>query len=54
MRAVIEIILAIVITISAGSISKKIYFSIKKEAIIKVSTGLSSLEDFTHKLRSKK
>ncbi len=51
MRAIIEIFLAILFTVVSGTtilnLSSKI---IKKEAIIKVQKGLSSLESFTHKL----
>lgn len=51
MRAVIEIILAVVFTAVAGTtvlnFSSK---AIKKEALTKVQKGLSSLEDFTLKM----
>ena len=51
MRAIIEIFLAILFTVVSGntvlSFSTK---AIKKEAILKVHTGLPSLETFTKKL----
>ena len=54
MSAIIEILMAIIFTVVVGSgavgvISKVI----KKEAIIKVSGGLGSLELFTRKLTNK-
>jgi len=55
MRAVIEIILAIVFTALTGT--AVINFSskaIKKEALTKVQKGLPSLENFTKKLTSEK
>ena len=51
MRAIIEIFLAILFTVVAGSSMLK--FSnktIKKEALLKIQKGLPSLEDFTKKL----
>ena len=54
MRAIIEIFLAIIFSIVLGTSGAKIISAkIKKEAIIKVSGGLSSLEDFTGKLTKK-
>jgi len=54
MRAIIEITLALIFSIVIGTTGAKILSkSIKKEAIIKVSKGLSSLEDYTHKLTRK-
>jgi hypothetical protein len=54
MRAIIEIILAILFTVISGTtvfnISSK---TIKKEAITKVHKGLPSLEAFTKKLTKK-
>lgn len=51
MRAIIEIILAILFTFISGTtilnLSSK---AIKREAIIKVYKGLPSLENFTKKL----
>ena len=54
MRAIIEIFLAIIFTLSAGAISKEVYTNFKKETIIKVHVGLSPLEKFTAKLTEKK
>lgn len=55
MRAVIEIILAIVFTAITGTtvlnFSSK---AIKKEALIKVQKGLPSLENFTKKMTNHK
>lgn len=51
MRAIIEILLAILFTVVSGTtvlnLSSK---AIKKEAIIKVHKGLPSLENFTQKM----
>ena len=47
MRAIIEIALAIIFSVVMGTSGIKIISDgIKKEAIIKVSMGLSSLEDY--------
>lgn len=51
MRAIIEIILAILFTVITGTMA--LNFSskvIKKEALTKVQKGLPSLETFTRKL----
>ncbi len=54
MRAIIEIALALIFSIIVGTNSAKIISAnIKKEAVIKVSKGLSSLEDYTHRLTKK-
>ncbi len=51
MRAIIEIFLAIIFSVVVGSTGAKVLSAtIKKEAIIKVSGGLGSLESFTEKL----
>ncbi len=54
MRAIIEIALALIISVVMGaSAVKALSANIKKEAIIKVSGGLGSLETFTQKLTVK-
>ena len=54
MRAIIEIFLAILFTVVSGTTVLKISSkTIKKEAIIKVHKGLSSLESFTKKMTKK-
>jgi hypothetical protein len=54
MRAIIEIGLALIISTVVGTSGAKILSkNIKTEAIIKVRKGLSSLEDYTHKLTKK-
>ena len=54
MRAIIEIGLALIFSAVVGtSGAKMLSKNIKKAAIIKVSKGLSSLEDYTHKLTKK-
>jgi hypothetical protein len=51
MRAIIEIFLAIIFSVVIGSSgAKNLSATIKKEAIVKVSDGLGSLETFTRKL----
>jgi Zn-dependent protease len=51
MRTIIDIVLAVIFSVALGSGSLKAFNSImKKEALIKVQGGLSSLENFTHKL----
>jgi len=54
MRAIIEIILAILFTVATGTtvlnLSSK---TIKKEALLKVHKGLPSLESFTQKMTKK-
>ena len=54
MRAIIEIILAILFTVISGTtvlnLSSK---AIKKEALIKVQRGLPSLEAFSKKMTQK-
>ena len=54
MRAIIEIILAVLFTVITGSTA--LNFSskaIKKEALIKIQKGLPSLEAFSKKLTRK-
>ena len=55
MRAIIEILLAIIFTVVSGTtvlnLSSK---AIKREAIIKVHNGLPSLEAFTKEMTKKK
>ena len=54
MRAIIEIFLAIVFTVTLGfGATSLISSTVKKEAIIKVSDGLGSLVTFTEKLTKK-
>ncbi|MBT7608462.1 MAG: hypothetical protein HN576_01820 [Bacteriovoracaceae bacterium] len=51
MRAIIEIFLAIIFSgVIGSSCAKFLSATIKKETIIKVSSGLGSLESFTKKL----
>ena len=51
MRTIIEIFLAIIFSVIVGTNGAKILSAtIKKEAIIKVSGGLGSLENFTRRL----
>ena len=51
MRAIIEIFLAIIFSVVVGSGSLKVINAkVKKEAIVKVSGGLGSLEYFTQRL----
>ncbi|WP_164848505.1 hypothetical protein [Halobacteriovorax sp. HLS] len=54
MRAIIEVALAVIFSVAMGASGVKILSAnIKKEAIIKVSGGLGSLENFTQNLTSK-
>lgn len=54
MRAVIEIILAIVFTAVTGTTVLKFSSkAIEREALTKVQKGLPSLQDFTSKMTSK-
>tara|TARA_R110002072_G_scaffold534_6_gene3962 strand:- start:140548 stop:140712 length:165 start_codon:yes stop_codon:yes gene_type:complete len=54
MRAIIEIFLAIIFTVTTGtSILNFSSKTIKKEAIIKIQKGLPSLEAFTKKMTKK-
>ncbi len=51
MRAIIEIILAILFTVISGTTVLKLSSSaIKKEALLKVQKGLPSLEKFSYEL----
>ncbi len=51
MRAIIEVLFAIIFSIVIGSNGAQVLSAvIKKEAFIKVSTGLGSLERFTANL----
>jgi len=51
MRAIIDIFLAILFLVVIGSRSMKLLNNqIKKESLIKVQKGLSSLESYTKKL----
>jgi len=51
MRAIIEILLAIIFSVILGtSGANLVSTAIKKESIQKVSDGLGSLENFTNKL----
>ena len=51
MRAIIEIFLVIIFSVVIGSNGAKVLTAnIKKEAIIKVSVGLGSLENFTQQI----
>ena len=53
MKAIMDIFLAIIFTAGLGSFSADVYQDIKKESLLKVYGGLSSLETFTQKLTSK-
>jgi len=54
MRAIIEIFLAIIFSVVLGSGSLKLLnHQIKKESLLKVQKGLSSLEDFSRKITTK-
>ncbi len=54
MRAIIEIILAILFTVVSGTTALNLSSkAIKKEALIKVQKGLPSLSIFTQKLTQK-
>ena len=54
MRAIIDIFLAIIFSVVLGSGSLYIINAkVKKEALLKVSGGLGSLEDFTKRLTEK-
>tara|TARA_Y100000768_G_scaffold70167_1_gene49418 strand:- start:238 stop:426 length:189 start_codon:yes stop_codon:yes gene_type:complete len=53
MRAVLEIALAIIFSLSSISFGKNIYQEIKKESLLKVQSGLSPLESFTKRMTSK-
>ena len=54
MRAIIDIFLAIIFSVALGSGSMKLLnHQMKKESLIKVQKGLSSLESFTKKLTQK-
>ena len=51
MRVMIEITLTVIFSVAMGASGMKaLSANIKKEAIIKVSGGLDSIESFTHKL----
>ncbi len=51
MRAIIDIFLAIIFSVIIGSSGAKVLSAtIKKEALVKISGGLGSLENFTKKL----
>jgi hypothetical protein len=49
MREILEILLAIIFSISGISLSTDIYKEIKKESLVKVHSGLSPLSNFTKK-----
>lgn len=54
MRAIIEIFLAIIFSVVVGASGfNLVSMRFKKETILKVHTGLGSLEDFTQKLTIK-
>jgi hypothetical protein len=54
MRAIIDIFLAIIFSVILGSGSMQLLnYQMKKESLIKVQKGLSSLENFTKKLTQK-
>tara|TARA_Y100000768_G_scaffold306990_1_gene241010 strand:- start:76 stop:264 length:189 start_codon:yes stop_codon:yes gene_type:complete len=53
MRAILEILLAIIFSISGISLSTNIYKEIKKESLLKVHGGLSPLLSFTKKMTPK-
>jgi len=49
MKAIFDILLSLIFTIGLGSFSADVYQEIKKESLLKVQGGLSSLESFTQK-----
>ncbi len=54
MRAIIDIILAVIFSLTLGSGALKVFNTkMKKEALIKVQKGLPLLESFTKKLTAK-
>lgn len=50
MKAVAEIVAAIILLASGGYLAPKAVENFKKEAIMKVDKGLPPLQDFTQKL----
>ena len=50
MKAIFEIILAIIFVISAENVSTIIYKKVKVESLTKIQNGLPSLSIFTQKL----
>ena len=54
MRAIIDIALAVIFSVVVGTGSLKLlHQQVKKESLIKVQKGLSSLESFTQRLTKK-
>ena len=52
MKAVAEIVAAIILLVSGGYLAPKAIESFKKETLMKVDKGLSPLSTFTHNLTS--
>ncbi len=50
MKAIFDILLSLIFAIGLGSFSSDVYQEIKKESLLKVHGGLSSLETFTKKI----
>lgn len=50
MRAIIEILLAILFTVMSGTVFNQSSNLIKRSALLKVQKGLPSLEDFTKRM----
>ena len=53
MKAVAEIVAAIILIASGGYLAPKAIESFQKETLVKVDKGLPSLQDFTRKMTSK-
>ena len=53
MKAVAEIVAAIILLASGGHLAPKAVESLKKETLMKVNKGLPSLESFTKNLTQK-
>lgn len=51
MKAVAEIVAAIILLASGGYLAPKAIDSFKKETLMKVDKGLSPLQNFTQKLQ---
>ncbi len=51
MKAVAEIVAAIILLASGGYLAPKAVESFKKEALVKVNKGIPPLQDFTQKLQ---
>jgi hypothetical protein len=53
MKAVAEIVVAIILLASGGYLAPKAVESFKKEALMKVNNGIPPLQSFTQKLLKK-